>query len=81
MIGKIKKSADYEGMGGAMFLGLPKAVVKAHGNSKPKGFSVCVLQAVDAVKGDMVGKIEKMLADTGLTAHAAPAEAEKEEKQ
>ena len=61
MIKAVKKSADYETMGGAMFLGLKKAVVKAHGNSKPAGFAVCVGQAVDVVRGDMVGRIEKML--------------------
>lgn len=64
----IKKSADYETMGGAMFLGLKKAVVKAHGNSKAKGFAVCVGQAVEAVRGDMVGKIEKMLSEAELKA-------------
>ncbi len=66
IIGKIKKSADYETMGGAMFLGLKKAVVKAHGNSKGTGFAICVRQAVEAVRGDMVGKIERMLSEVDL---------------
>ena len=73
IIKNIKKSADYETMGGAMFLGLKKAVVKAHGNSKGSGFSICVGQAVEAVRGDMVGKIEKMLEEADLTA-AVPSE-------
>ena len=71
VIKNIKKSADYEGMGGAMFLGLKKAVVKAHGNSKPGGFSVCVGQAVDVVRGGMVSRIEKML-EEAESATAAP---------
>ena len=61
VIKKVKKSADYETMGGAVFLGLTKPVIKAHGNSKAFGFSVCVLQAVNAVRGDMVGKIKALL--------------------
>ncbi len=65
VIKNIKNAADYEKMGGAMFLGLKKAVVKAHGNSKAHGFSICIGQAADAVRGDMVGKIEKMLEETG----------------
>ena len=59
---RIKKRMDYERVGGAMFLGLPGAVVKGHGNSKAKGFSVCISQAADAVRGGMVDKIKDMLA-------------------
>ena len=66
IIKKIKKSADYETMGGAMFLGLKKAVVKAHGNSKSTGIASCIGQAAEAVRGDMVGKIEKMLSEAEL---------------
>lgn len=61
IIGKIKKSLDYEKCGGAMMLGLAKAVVKGHGNSKANGFAFCIGQAADAVRGDMVGKIADML--------------------
>lgn len=71
VVGRIKKKMDYELLGGAMFLGLKKAVVKGHGNSKAKGFSVCVLQAVNAVRGDMVGKIEEMLVK--INPESAPA--------
>ena len=42
-------------------LGLSKVVVKGHGNSKANGFAVCIGQAADAVRGDMVGKISEML--------------------
>ncbi len=62
----IRKSADYEGMGGAMLLGLKKTIVKGHGNSKAKGYSVCIMQAVKAVRGDMIGKIENMLSTVDL---------------
>ena len=58
---KFKASLDYEGKGGAMFLGLSKAVVKGHGNSKAYAFSVCIKQAAEAVRGDMVGKMKTMI--------------------
>jgi glycerol-3-phosphate acyltransferase PlsX len=63
IIKKIKKSMDYEAVGGAMFLGLNKAVVKGHGNSKARAFSVCINQAANAARNDMVSKIKKMIDD------------------
>ena len=71
---KIKKSMDYEACGGAMLLGLSKTVVKGHGNSKAKGFAVCIEQAANAVRGDMVNKI-KTLVDTTNAAIVAAEEA------
>jgi glycerol-3-phosphate acyltransferase PlsX len=64
VIKKIRKSLDYERVGGAMLLGLPKAVVKGHGNSKRNAFSVCIAQAYNAVKEGMVEKIKAMLEET-----------------
>ncbi|MBQ7923932.1 MAG: phosphate acyltransferase PlsX [Clostridia bacterium] len=76
VIKNIKKNLDYEGKGGAMFLGLQKAVVKGHGNSKERAFAVCIEQAANAVRGDMVGKMKEkidkvnmdQLAETAKTA-------------
>lgn len=59
----VKRDMDYEKLGGAMFLGLSKVVVKGHGNSKAYGFSVCIEQAANAVRGNMVQKIGDMLAE------------------
>lgn len=61
VIKNIKKSLDYEGIGGAMFLGLSKTVVKGHGNSKANAFSVCIKQAADAVRGNLTDKIKTMI--------------------
>ena len=61
VIKRIKKGMDYEAMGGAMFLGLKKAVVKGHGNSKARGFSICIAQAANAARGNMVERIQEML--------------------
>jgi glycerol-3-phosphate acyltransferase PlsX len=75
IVGNIKKALDYEKCGGAMMLGLSKAVVKGHGNSKAKGFSVCIKQAADAVRGDMVGKISEMLEEIRKAEEAQAAQA------
>ena len=65
---KIKNNMDYEACGGAMFLGLSKAVVKGHGNSKARGIAACIRQAANAVKGDMVGKMKAMIDSVDLDA-------------
>lgn len=72
-IKKIKKSLDYEAVGGATFLGLTKAVVKGHGNSKAKGITACIRQATSAVREDLVGKIKSMLETVDLAGATAKA--------
>lgn len=76
IIKNIRNSLDYEGKGGAMFLGLNKAVVKGHGNSKARGFSICIEQAANAVRGDLVGRIKTMLDE--LAAKETPTQTEAE---
>lgn len=61
VIKKLRSTLDYERVGGATFLGLKKAVVKGHGNSKALGFSVCIAQAAAASRNDLTGKIQAML--------------------
>ncbi len=68
VVKKIRKSMDYEALGGAMFLGLNKAVVKGHGNSKKKSFSVAIAQAANAVRGDMPAKIKQMIDSVDMDA-------------
>lgn len=72
ILGKVKKSMDYERVGGAMLLGLTKTVVKGHGNSKARGFAACIEQAVGAVRGGLTEKVEKMLSEIDLSAAVAP---------
>ena len=72
IIKKVKKGLDYEGVGGAMFLGLSKAVVKGHGNSKARGFSVCIAQAANAVRGNMTEKIKTMIDKVNMETLAKP---------
>ncbi len=71
VIKKIRAGLDYERCGGAMFLGLSKAVVKGHGNSKAKGFAICIEQAANAVRGGMVDKIKTMIESVDLNKVAA----------
>ena len=66
IIGGIRSSLDYESCGGAMFLGLNKAVVKGHGNSKAYAFSVCIEQAANAARGGLVEKIKSMIDSVNL---------------
>ena len=63
-IGKVKQILDYSRLGGAIFLGLKKTVVKAHGSSKANTVTAAVLQAVDAVEGRTVERIIEMLPDS-----------------
>ena len=59
---------DYNKQGGAVFLGVEKVVVKAHGSSKAVAVSNAVLQAAEAADRDIIGKIKLKLADsTGET--------------
>ncbi len=62
-IEKVKTILDYNRSGGAIFLGLQKTVVKAHGSSKAETITATVLQAVDAVEGGTAERIAQMLPD------------------
>ena len=62
-IEKVKTIRDYNRSGGAIFLGLQKTVVKAHGSSKAETITATVLQAVDAVEGGTAERIAQMLPD------------------
>ena len=50
----LKDMLDYSKMGGSVFLGLKKVVVKSHGSSKAKSIAPSVLQAVDAYQGNLI---------------------------
>ena len=71
IIKNIKKGLDYEGRGGATFLGLQKPVVKGHGNSKARAISVCISQAAKAVRGNLSDKIKTMLDETAAQVEKA----------
>ena len=59
-INSLKKAMDYKEYGGALFLGVKKPVVKAHGSSDSKVFEFTIKQAEQFVKNKAVEKmIEK----------------------
>jgi glycerol-3-phosphate acyltransferase PlsX len=59
-INKFKSSMDYKTYGGALFLGVKKPVVKAHGSSDARLFEYTVIQAEKFVENKAVEKmIEK----------------------
>jgi len=49
-------------MGGAVLLGVQGCVIKAHGVSKAKSFANAIEQAIQCIRGDVVGKIREGLA-------------------
>lgn len=65
---KIKKKLDYNDQGGALFLGVEKPVVKAHGASKANAFKNAVLQAVSFAEKDMPSKMKEKLSALDLEA-------------
>ena len=59
-INSLKKAMDYKEYGGALFLGVKKPVVKAHGSSDAKVFEFTIKQAEQFVRNKAVEKmIEK----------------------
>ena len=56
-----KKLLDYREIGGTQFLGIKKAVIKAHGSSDALAFRNAVRQAMDAAKADFSTELEEGL--------------------
>ena len=61
-IDNLKKMLDYREIGGTIFLGIKKPVIKAHGASDVRAFRNAVKQAMDAAQGDIAEDLEKGLA-------------------
>ena len=56
-INRFKKTVDYKEYGGALFLGVKKPVVKAHGSSDEKLFEFTIKQAEQFVKNRAVDRM------------------------
>ena len=56
-INRFKKTMDYKEYGGALFLGVKKPVVKAHGSSDEKLFEFTIKQAEKFVENKAVDKM------------------------
>ena len=55
------KMMDYREVGGTQFLGIRKAVIKAHGASDALAFRNAVKQAMDAANADFSAELEAAL--------------------
>ncbi len=67
----MKNKMDYREVGGTMFVGLTKPVIKAHGSSDARAFRSAVRQAVEAVRADiaadLVANVDAMSVPKELT--------------
>lgn len=66
MMKTVKKEVEfmnYQNYGGSVLLGLEKTVVKGHGSSNAKAFSVCIEQAYKMTNENLNDKILHALAD------------------
>ncbi len=66
----LRDMLDYGKLGGSVFLGLRKVVIKSHGSSKAKSICSSVVQAVDAYRGKLIENITAMLEQSGFGAGA-----------
>lgn len=64
---KLKEKLDYSKKGGALFIGVNKPVIKAHGSSTKLAFKNAVLQAADYAEFDLADKITAALIENGLS--------------
>ncbi|MBO4330700.1 MAG: phosphate acyltransferase PlsX [Oscillospiraceae bacterium] len=62
----IKKAMDYEEVGGSIFLGITRPVIKAHGSSKANGIKSAIALAAKAASSEMVEEINASLEDISL---------------
>ncbi len=58
---KLAKKLDYNNHGGALFVGVNKPVIKAHGSSKRVAIKAAVLQAVSYADFDIADRIKEKL--------------------
>ena len=60
---KLKGLMSSDSVGGGVFLGVKKVVVKAHGASNAVAFKNAVMRAKEMAQADVCGKIASALAD------------------
>lgn len=62
----MKKSLDYSEVGGSIFLGISKPVIKAHGSSNAHAIKCAVMQAEKAARSGVIKEITDALEDIKL---------------
>jgi len=63
----VKQTLDYNKKGGAVFLGVDKVIVKAHGSSKAEALKNAIFQAYNSAHHDINGKIKESIEAHDLT--------------
>ena len=62
-IQSFKKKLDYREVGGTVFLGITKPVVKAHGSCDARAMKNAIAQALRLASSDMSADLAEKLAD------------------
>ncbi len=60
-VDEVMKMLDYREIGGTQFLGIKKAVIKAHGASDALAFRNAIVQAIQAAQSDFTQELEQGL--------------------
>lgn len=66
-IDSLSYTLDSDNIGGAVFLGMKKVMVKAHGTCRAKAITPAILLAFEACKGGLTDRISEMLAHLDLS--------------
>lgn len=61
---EVKNTLDYNKKGGAIFIGVKKVVVKAHGSSKASAITAAILQAKRACENNIIDLIKQKIDST-----------------
>jgi len=65
-ISTLKRALDYDVLGGALFVGMKKPIIKIHGTCRAKAVAPAILQAYDAYNTNLTDEIGKRLAAADL---------------
>lgn len=62
----LKSALDYDILGGALFVGMKKPIIKIHGTCRAKAVAPAIIQAYDAYQSNLTEEIGKRLAAADL---------------
>lgn len=65
-IASLKAALDYDVLGGALFVGMKKPIIKIHGTCRAKAVAPAIIQAYEAYKNNLTEEIGKRLAEADL---------------
>ena len=62
---ELKRNFSTKNVGGAVFLGVQKVIVKAHGNSKAENFVTAIEQTIELVSKNLVENVREIINNSG----------------